>query len=120
MQEQTLSRIVAIGGTMCLMFFVAIRTLKPGEHTAPALNLHFSRSVWLNAETSGNHSYLRLNDNRAVFTPVTDKDVETIKRQFEMVALVKVTDHCVDYFPALKNSPYYRGIFLSHEPINKE
>lgn len=74
--------------------------------------------LWLNAETAGNHTYLRLNDADHERREYTQQDIELLILRFEQERNVRVAQGWNDGGTVdIGGQSAIRGIILEHEPV---
>ncbi len=71
---------------------------------------------WIIIETSGNRSYVLVNDIEHEAVKYRPEKIEQIIREFEIKKQVKVEKHTVEFFPN-EEGFFFKGVFLEHKPL---
>lgn len=74
------------------------------------------RLNWIMLETSGNRSYVLVNDIEHEAVKFSPEKIERIITDFEAKKKVRVEKHTVEFFPN-EEGFFFKGVFLEHKPI---
>lgn len=112
-------------GVLVLALFTFLLSMVPSYREGTGTTSAFVPSagvldakIWISSETSGSHSYLRLNDeDTSVITYGNDDIRNVIVPLFESRNKVRVLSWSEDRRVSAKGKSYTRGIILEHEPL---